>query len=111
MFLGPLVFTGCLTSEWRGQEFRVAYAFDARDPAKLVVNAFDNQAGRPLATWSLRNEAQRSADTIEAISRELAKERSSTPLSREPPPDRDQLRTAIRERLLKQKPKGMQDKE
>jgi hypothetical protein len=105
VFLGPLVFTGALTSDWSGEAFRAAYAFDARDPAKTIASAFGHEAGRPLSTWLIRNEVRHSADTLEAISGRLAVERARNKPEREPPPDIDALRAAIRKYLAEMPPK------
>lgn len=67
IFLGPFMFTGILTSEWLGEPFRAAYAFDARDPAKKIVDTFVEGMGRPLATWFMRNETAHCAETLKAI--------------------------------------------
>jgi len=105
VFLGPIVFTGSLTSDWLSESFRTAYAFDARDPARTIASAFDEQPGRPLATWFIRNEIEHSNATLEAISGRLALERSKTKPQREPPPDVDVLRAAIRAQLSTMPPR------
>jgi HNH endonuclease len=105
IFLGPFMFTGVLTSEWLGEPFRAAYAFDARDPAKKIVDTFLEGMGRPLATWFMRNETAHCAATLKAISLRLAIERANATPVREAPPDIDDLRAAMRTRLSVMPPK------
>ena len=105
IFLGPFMFTGILTSEWLGEPFRAAYAFDARDPAKKIVDTFVEGMSRPLATWFMRNETAHCAETLKAISLKLAIERANTTPVREAPPDIDALREAMRTRLAVMPPK------
>jgi len=51
VFLGPLVFTGTLTTEWSGDPFRATYAFDARNPPPPVASRFEIGDGPNLAVW------------------------------------------------------------
>jgi hypothetical protein len=51
VFLGPLVFTGTLATEWSGDPLRVVYAFDARNPAPLIASRVELCDGPILAVW------------------------------------------------------------
>jgi hypothetical protein len=100
VFLGPLVFTGTLTTAWSGESFRAAYAFDARKPAHVIVNSIDSSDGSNLVVWfgGVRDETIGGAvRRIEEISRRLAE--SAPRLEREPPPDIEVLRRAVGEKL------------
>jgi len=106
VFLGPLVFTGTLTTEWRGDPFRAAYAFDARNPANVIARGYTEGDGPNLAIWfdRVKDESVATAVTaLEAISLRLAELRP--PPAREPPPDINVLREAVKARLAKMPPK------
>jgi hypothetical protein len=105
IFLGPIVFTGTLTSEWDGESFRAAYAFDARNPTNVVVSTFMKDDGRALATWFMRNEMVHCSTALEATSCKLALERAKIKPVREAPPGIDALREAMRARLTAMPPK------
>lgn len=106
VFLGPIVFTGTLTTEWHGDPFRAAYAFDARNPANVIARGYTEGDGPSLAIWFDRVKDESVANAVaalEAISLRLAESR--IPLPREPPPDINVLREAVKARLAKMPPK------
>lgn len=75
VFLGPLVFTGTLTTDWSGESFRAAYAFDARNPANVIANSLVTGDGPNLAVWfeGIKGEAvAHSVTALEAISLRIA---------------------------------------
>lgn len=106
VFLGPLVLTGTLTTEWTGDPFRAAYAFDARNPALLIASAFEDGDGPNLAVWfdGVRQESiEQAVARLTEISARLAY--SAPPVTREAPPDIDRLRAAVKARLAMMPPK------
>jgi hypothetical protein len=108
VFLGPLVFTGTLTTEWQGNPFRAAYAFDARNPTNEIAQTYTEGDGPNLAIWfdGVKDESVANAvAALEAISLKLAE--SKPPLAQEPPPDLNVLREAVKAQLAKlQKRRG-----
>jgi len=106
VFLGPLVFTGTLTTDWAGEPFRAAYAFDARDPANVVVDEFKFGDGPNLAFWfhgMIEETVETASAEIRAVSLRFVN--SKPRRERDPPPDLEALRSAVRERLSKRPPK------
>lgn len=104
--LGPLKFTGALTTTWKGEPFRAAYAFDARDPASVVTKTFLAGDGPNLSLWleGMKEEASAfAASNLEAVSLRLAQSKSR--VEREAPPDLSILREATRRWLAKLPPK------
>ena len=76
VFLGPLAFTGTLTTNWTGEPFRAAYAFDARNPANLLASCIESSDGPNVAVWfdGMKEEtAESSIAEIEAISQRVAR--------------------------------------
>lgn len=111
VFLGPLIFTGTLTTSWTGEGFRAVYAFNARNPADVVRSEFVVGDGPNLAIWieGMKAEATVSlAEELEAISLRLAQ--SKTRSEREAPPDLEALREAVRIRLAAMPPKKARKK-
>lgn len=105
VFLGPLVFTGTLTTEWAGSPFRAAYAFDARNPANRIIDGFESVEGPNLAVWfdaMTEETVEQAVQALEAISLKLAS--SKPPVTREAPPDLDSLRKALAARLASMPP-------
>ncbi len=105
VFLGPLVFTGTLTTEWTGDAFRVVYAFDGRDPRQQIASGVEFADGPNLAVWfgDLKEETTEDARArIEALSLALAK--SKPRVEREAPPDIEVLRAAVRAKLAAMPP-------
>jgi hypothetical protein len=106
VFLGPIAFTGTLTTEWSGSPFRAAYAFDARDPANAVTNTFVEGDGPNVAVWIDAMKQEISVNMVAAIgeiSRRLAQSRPRP--VREPPPEINAYRAAVREVLVSMPPK------
>jgi hypothetical protein len=106
VFLGPVVFTGTLATEWTGEPFRAAYAFDARNPANVIENRFGQSDGPNLAIWFDAVSEETGVigiKKLEEISLRLAA--SKPRVEREPPPDIEVLRAAVRERLAQMPPK------
>ncbi|MBA3393273.1 MAG: hypothetical protein H0T89_11545 [Deltaproteobacteria bacterium] len=106
VFLGPLVFTGTLTTEWAGDPFRAAYAFDARNPARAIANHFEDRDGPNLAIWfvgMVEETVETAVAALEAISLRLAQ--AAPRVERETPPDLEQLRVAVAARLAEMQTK------
>lgn len=100
VFLGPLVFTGTLCTNWAGEQFRAIYAFDACDSARRVASTFEAGDGPNLAIWidEFRDDVSKNArDVLDAISLRLAQ--SKSPVEREASPDIEQLRDEVRAKL------------
>lgn len=100
VFLGPIVFTGTLTTEWSGEPFRAIYAFDARNPAPPIASRFESADGPNLAVWfegMAEETVVQAAEALEATSLRLA--RSKVPPSPDQQPDLDTLRAAVKTRL------------
>lgn len=100
IFLGPIAFTGTLTTSWSGQQFRAAYGFDARSPAAVIVDRFDDVHGPRL---SVGFDAAKAVAELEEISLRLAQ--TAPRLEQEAPPDVGDLRQAVKQKLAALRPK------
>lgn len=111
VFLGPLVFTGALTTEWSGDPFRVVYAFDARNPAPPIASRFELGDGPNLAVWltdMVDESVAQAVEALEGISLRLAS--STKPPEREGTPDLEKLRVAVKQRLAAMPPRRKRTK-
>lgn len=102
VFLGPIVFTGTLTTEWSSERFRAAYAFDARDPGTRLVHRLIEGDGYNLSIWTDSMKEEATVNVIAALgSTSLSLAQSKVLPPREALPDIEQLRTLVRDRLAK----------
>lgn len=111
VFLGPIVFTGTVTTEWAGEPFRAVYAFDARNPAPPIASRFEIGDGPNLAIWfegMTEETVGQAVVALELISLRLAS--SKPPVAREAPPPIETLREAVKQRLAAMPPRRKADK-